>query len=102
MILRALDVSMAWKEIASLSILALIIMTALPTAAASSDHLLDLKALIFGFEDPHMDANDLAFYLVTHGFNATPKDDCIEIDLDGHIYKLTPNGSAPGLCNITA
>jgi hypothetical protein len=49
-----------------------------------------------------MDAGDLAFYLATHGFNATPMGSYIEVDLGGEVYVLTPNGSAPGLCDISA
>jgi hypothetical protein len=41
-----------------------------------------------------MDAQDLAFYLATHGFDATPKGSYVEVDLGGDIYWLTPNGVA--------
>jgi hypothetical protein len=102
MVLQALDVTMAWKEICSLILLALIIVLALPTASASSDRLSDLNSSISAFDDPRMDAGDLAFYLATHGFNATPMGSYIEVDLGGKAYKLTPNGSAPGLCDISA
>ena len=102
MVLQALDVTMARKEICALSLLALIIVLALPTVSASSDHLSDLKSLISAFDDPRMDADDLAFYLATHGFNATPMGSYIEVDLGGRVYKLTPNGSAPGLGDVTA
>jgi len=102
MVLQALDVTMARKEICALSLLALIIVLALPTASASSDNLSDLMSSISAFDDPRVDAGDLAFYLVTHGFNATPMGSYIEVDIDGKIYRLTPNGSDPGLCDITA
>jgi hydrogenase/urease accessory protein HupE len=65
---------MARKEICALSLLALIIVLAMPAASASSDNLSDLMSLISAFDDPCMDADDLAFYLATHGFNATLKD----------------------------
>jgi hypothetical protein len=93
---------MARKEICALSLLALIIVLALPTAGASSDNLSDLMSLISAFDDPRMDADDLAFYLATHGFDAILMDSYVEVDLDGKIYKLIPNGSAPGLCDMTA
>lgn len=102
MVLQALDVTMARKEICALSLFALIIVLAQPTAGASSDRLSDLKSLISAFDDPRMDAGDLAFYLVTHDFNATPIGSYIKVDLDGKIYKITPNGSDPGLCDISA
>jgi hypothetical protein len=47
-----------------------------------------------------MGAEDLAFYLATHGIDATPQGDHVEVDLGGDIYKLTPNGAAPGLASI--
>ena len=93
---------MAWKEICAISLLLIVIMLALPTVNASSDDLSDLKSSISAFDDPHMDTQDLAFYLVTHGFDVTPKDGYVEANLAGKIYKLTPNGSAPGICNIAA
>jgi hypothetical protein len=93
---------MARKEICALSLLALITALALPAASASSDRLTDLKSLISAFDDPRMDSDDLAFYLATHGFNATPMGSYVEVDLDGKFHKLTPNGSAPGLGDMTA
>lgn len=89
---------MAWKEICAIS--SILLMLALPPVGASSDALSDLKSLISGFDDPCMSTDDLAFYLATHGFDASPKGSFVEVDLSGHIYKLSPNGSAPGLCTI--
>ena len=93
---------MAWKEIGAISLLSLVIMLALPTASASNESLSDLTYSISSFDDPHMDVEDLAFYLVTHSIDATPKGSYVEVDLGSDIYKLTPNGSAPGLCSIAA
>ena len=93
---------MAWNEISAISLLSLAILLALPTASAASVSLSDLKSTISSFDDPHMDAEDLAFYLVTHDIDATPKGSYVEVDLGGDICKLTPNGSAPGLCSIAA
>ncbi len=62
---------MAWKDICALSLLSIAIILALPTASASSDSLSDLKATISGFDDPRMDTEDLAFFLASHGFDAT-------------------------------
>ena len=93
---------MARKEIGAISLLSLAILLALPTASVTSVPLSDLKSTISSFDDPRMDAEDLAFYLATHGIDATPKGSYVEIDLGGDIYKLTPNGSAPGLCSIAA
>jgi hypothetical protein len=40
--------------------------------------------------------------LASHDFDATPKGGFVEVDLGGHIYKLTTNGSAPGLASFAA
>ncbi|MGD0952042.1 MAG: hypothetical protein ABR985_06555 [Methanotrichaceae archaeon] len=48
-----------------------------------------------------MNANDLAFLLVTHDFDAIPKKDFVEVRLNKTVYKLVPNGPYPGLANIT-
>ena len=92
---------MAWKQISALCLISIVIMLALPTVGASNASLSDLKSTISSFDDPRMDANDLAFYLVTHDFDAKPKGGYVEVGLEGRICKLTPNGSAPGLCSIT-
>jgi len=93
---------MAWKEICALSLISITIMLALPAVSASSDSFSDLKSSISGFDDPLMGAQDLAFYLASHGFDATPKSGFVEVDLGGHTCKLTPNDSAPGLASIAA
>ena len=93
---------MAWKEICAMGLLSMIILSVMPTAGASSSSISDLKSLISSFDDPRMSADDLAFYLASHGVDASPKGSFVEVDLGGHNYKLTPNGSAPGLCTIAA
>jgi hypothetical protein len=93
---------MAWKEILALCVLSMVIMLALPAVSASSASLSDLKSSISGFDDPLMDAKDLAFYLASHGFDASPKEGYVEVDLGGQICKLSPNSSAPGLASIEA
>jgi len=93
---------MAWKEISAIGIVLIIIMMALPAVSASKDSLSDLRSLTSGFDDPRINSEDLAFYLVTHNFDAAPKGGYVEVDLAGNIYKLTPNGSAPGLCSIAS
>jgi len=91
---------MAWKQISAISLLSMIVLLALPAASASNASLSDLKTTISSFDDPRIDAEDLAFYLATHGIEATPKGDHVEVDLGGDVYKLTPNGAAPGLASI--
>jgi hypothetical protein len=74
---------MAWKEICALSLISIAVILALPTVSASSDSLSDMKSSISGFD-------------------ATPKVRFVEVDLGGHVHRLTPNGSAPGLASIAA
>jgi len=93
---------MAWKAIRAISLLSLGILLALPTASASSASLSDLLSTVSSFDDPRMDAEDLAFYLATHGIDATPKGGYVEVDLGGDVYRLIPNGAAPGLASIAA
>jgi hypothetical protein len=46
-----------------------------------------------------MNAQDLAFFLATHNYNAMPRDG-YELNLNCIIYKLIPNSEKPGLCDI--
>ena len=72
--------------------------TALSSAAA--DHSALMK-LISQNDDPRTDVKDLAFFLVTHDFDAVPKKDHVEVRIDNTVYKLIPNGQYPGLANET-
>jgi hypothetical protein len=89
---------MAWKELISICLVSLAIM--LVPVSASNASISDLKSTVSAFEDAHMNAEDLAFYLATHNFDARPNGGHVEVNLGGGICKLTPNGSAPGLCSI--
>jgi len=91
---------MAWKSANVICVVSLAVLLVLPAASASSTTISDLEFRISAFDDPRMNARDLAFYLATHGINATPRGSFVEVDLDGDVYKLTPNGSDPGLCSI--
>jgi hypothetical protein len=92
-------------NIANLHILAIILIhllsqtfTALSSAAADNSALMKL---ISQNEDPRMGVKDLAFFLVTHDFDAVPKKDYVEVHIDDTVYKLVPNGQYPGLTNVT-
>jgi len=93
---------MARKEIYAICLALILIMLAIPSVTASKNTLNELKSAISSFDDPHMDADDLAFYLATHDFDAKPKGSYVEVGLGEKICKLIPNGSAPGLCTIAA
>lgn len=81
-------------------ILAFILIGMLHFASASENDLTELNRLIFSFDDPKITVPDLAFFLLTHNLNAKPVGDYVELDLNGAIYKLIPNGGKPGLCDI--
>ena len=71
--------------------------TSYPSAA--SDDYTNLMKLTTDSEDVRMDAQDLAFLLATHGFDAEPKDGYVIVKLDEMVYKMTPNGAKPGLAD---
>jgi len=60
-----------------------------------------LIKLISQVEDPRMDVGDLAFFLATHDFDAVPKEDYVEVHINGTVYKLVPNGQYSRLANVT-
>jgi hypothetical protein len=66
----------------------------------ASDNYQDLLNLTRANEDTRMDARDLAFLLVTHDFDATPKDGYVIVELNRTFYIMTPNGDKPGLADI--
>jgi hypothetical protein len=77
-----------------------IIMVSLNTASALNGDISDLESLIANNEDTRIDSQDLAFFLATHNYNAIPRDGYVELNLNGRIFKLIPNGDKPGLCDI--
>jgi hypothetical protein len=81
-----------------LVLLAILSFTALSSIA--SDHS-ELIKLISQIEDPRMGVEDLAFFLATHDFDAFPKEDHVEVRINGTVYNLVPNGQYPGLANMT-
>ncbi|MBN1235421.1 MAG: hypothetical protein JW999_05140 [Methanotrichaceae archaeon] len=82
-------------------ILILMLTGLLLSACAIAKDISQLHELIISFEDPKMTAEDLAFYLVTHNYNAKPMEGYVELQTNGMAYKLIPNGDKPGLCDIS-
>lgn len=78
-----------------------VIIASMSCPTAATDDYTNLVKLITGSEDARIDAQDLAFLLVTHGFDATPKNSYAIVKLDKKIYKVTPNGVKPGLADIS-
>lgn len=60
-----------------------------------------MMKLISDNEDTKMTSNDLAFLLATHGFDAVPKKDYVEVHLSDTVYRIVPNGDRPGLANVS-
>jgi hypothetical protein len=81
-------------------IAACILMAFLNMASAMNEDISDLKKLISGNEDARMNSQDLAFFLATHNYDAVPRGGYVELNLNGTIYKLIPNGEKPGLSDI--
>jgi hypothetical protein len=81
-------------------IIVCIMLVSLNTATALGGDIPDLKKLISSNEDARMNTQDLAFFLATHNYNVVPKDGYVELDLNGKILKLIPNGEKSGLCDM--
>ncbi len=72
----------------------------LHAASASENSISELKHQLSSFDDPRITAEDLAFFLVTHNYDSSPREGYVELKLNGITYRLVPNGSKPGLCDI--
>jgi len=79
----------------------LIVISILLSAPASCTEMNDLWLLISSYEDIGITVHDLAFFLATHGFNATPESGYVTVTLsDGEKAYMTPNGAAPRLADL--
>ncbi len=86
-------------KIAVVCISIIVILLASPCSLA--EDISDLEALISSFEDSYISVRDLAFYLVSHNYDAEPEDGYVQLQLDGKVYRLVPNGDLAGLCDIS-
>jgi hypothetical protein len=72
-----------------------------PVCRASEEN--DLWLLLSSYEDIGITTKDLAFFLVTHGYNAEPASNqsYVTVKLKGgnEVY-ITPNGASPRLGDI--
>lgn len=68
-------------------------------SGASADYS-SLMKLILDNEDTRMSADDLAFFLATHDFDAMPEGDHVIVKLNSTVYKVTPNGEKTGLAEV--
>ena len=60
----------------------------------------DLAKVISQYHGTHIVDEDLAFFLATHNYNATPKDGYVQITIDGTVYSAVPN-SETGLAELS-
>jgi hypothetical protein len=72
----------------------------LAMAIGETESISGLKNLLTSFDDRSIDSQDLAFFLVTHNYDATPVGNKVEVKLNEKVYFLVPNGDRPGLCDI--
>ena len=92
---------MMMRQIVTSLIVALVFVAFPPSSYASGAAAnTELWELITQNEDAQMTADDLAFFLVTHNYDATPKGGLVQVKMDGAICNLVPNGAAPGLADL--
>ncbi len=61
----------------------------------------DLWLILSSYEDVRINVLDLAFFLATHGIDATPKKSYVMVKFsDGSNAYLIPNGDAPRLADL--
>ena len=58
------------------------------------ENISSLKNLLSSFDDRGINSRDLAFFLVTHNYDATPVGSHVEVKLNGVVYLLIPNGES--------
>ena len=80
------------------ALICIVFVSANPAIGAAAENC-DLTEVISQFYDTHMTVEDLAFFLATHNFNATPKEGYVQVIVDGAIYKAVPN-STTGLAEL--
>lgn len=61
--------------------------------ASGGADCMEMTKLISQINDSRMTPNDLAFFLATHNYDATPKDGYVQVNIDGTIYKIVLNGA---------
>ena len=89
---------MMMRQIVPYLLVALVCVAFAPASYASGvADSKELTNLISQSCDARMTPNDLAFFLATHNYDATPKDGYVQVKIDGTIFKVMPNGTNPGL-----
>jgi len=88
-----------YVEAFSLVVIFIILLFIAPLSSAEEDSS-SLMKLLSQYEDPMMTVRDLAFFLITHNFDAYPKEYYVEVHIEDTIYRLVPNGNQPGLASL--
>jgi hypothetical protein len=83
-----------------IAVLFLGMIASMASVCGASTNYQDLLDLSNANEDVRINAQDLAFLLVTHNFDATPRGDHVDVRIDGLIYRMTPNAGKAGLADI--
>ena len=79
--------------------IALLIMICTQSCRCNEEN--DLWLLLSSYEDVGITVDDLAFFLVTHGYNAKPDKTYVTVTFSsGKKVYLTPNGAAPRLADL--
>jgi hypothetical protein len=93
---------MMMRQLVPILLAALICVAFAPMSYASGvADSTELSKLISQSGDTNMTPNDLAFFLATHNYNATPKNGDVQVKISGTSYKVVPYGSQPGLSDLS-
>ena len=77
-----------------------VLMALMAVSTASGSDRSDLQGFISSYNDPKMSTYDLAFVLATHGYDATPRGDHVDVELGGVVYRLVPGNDVSGFARI--
>ena len=89
---------MMMRQIVPYLLVALVCAAFAPTSFASGvADSKEMTKLISQNCDARMTPNDLAFFLATHNYDATPKDGYVQVKIDGTFYKVVINSADSGI-----
>ena len=93
---------MMMRQIVSYLLAVLVCVAFAPASYASGvAESAELSKLISQNYDARMTPNDLAFFLATHNYNATPKESYVQVIVDGTIYKVVINDTDSGIVSLS-
>jgi hypothetical protein len=67
-----------------------VIFVSMSPVSGTSTERASLNQLIEENQDLNLDANEMAFLLATHGYDAAPKDNYVIVNIDGETLKIAP------------